>query len=294
MALIFPSDLGNYGFPYWMSFAFYAYNGTAVSTGAAFGGGDGAIRLPLPNNLIDTQQINYSEENLNLAVGAMNAAGAGVAGALGAATATSVVNNIPGVGQAINKGAALLNTPGVLQQAGVAINPFLTVLFKSPAFKRFNFRWKLSSSNSTDSATLNSIINTLKFNQLPSTSSILLTYPNIIQPSINAEIQGQYFTFLFKPCVIEQFQVNYAPSGQPAFFGQSFGGGPVEAEIEMSLLEIEWFLQQDYAGLTSAGPSNANPNLPTTIVNSLSTITNAITGLLTTPPTTTSASNVRK
>ena len=120
MALIFPSDLGNYGFPYWMSFAFYSYNGTAISTGVTYGDGNWSIKLPLPNNLIDTQQINYSEENLNLAVGAMNAAGAGVAGALGAAAATSVVNNIPGVGQAINKGAALLNTPGVLQQAGVA------------------------------------------------------------------------------------------------------------------------------------------------------------------------------
>ena len=264
MGLTFPSDLGNYGVSYWMSFAFYAYNGQTVSQNGSFGSGD-AIRLPIPNNLIDTQQINYSDTELPLAVGLSNSLGGGFTGAVVGAGVTAAVNGSPA-----QKLASGLNTPGIAQQGGVAVNPFLTVLFKSPAFKRYRFRWKLSPTNSGDTSSLNAIINLLKYNQLPSQSSILLTYPNIIQPSISVA-GSSYFTFLMKPMVIEQLQVNYTPSGQPAFFNST--QAPVEVELEMSLLEIEWFLQTDYAGLVGGtGVAGVTPAMnPTTqtVVNAL-------------------------
>ena len=62
----------------------------------------------------------------------------------------------------------------------------------------------------------------------------LLTYPNIVQVAVNVN-QGSYFTYMFKPAVIESFNVDFTPQGQPSFFGST--QAPTAVHIDMNLLE---------------------------------------------------------
>lgn len=221
-SMAFPWDLEKQ--PYWMSFAFVAYSKT-VTKGRAIDQNlyfedTGMIRLPLPNSMVDDQQVNYSAEPLNTAV-LMNKT---VADAASAAT-------------------------------GTITNPLLTVLFKSPAFKKLQFEWKLAPSNESESRTINSIINTIKYNMLPSKgiSGALLSYPNVVQLTIGSR-SADYFSYYFKPAVIETFSVNYTPSGTPSFFGTT--KAPTEVQIRLGLMEIEYWLAEDYG----AGRENSVDN----------------------------------
>ena len=81
----------------------------------------------------------------------------------------------------------------------------------------------------------------------------MLTYPNVVQVSAKSA-SGGYFPFFFKPAVIENFQVNYSPQGQPSFFGST--NAPTAVEIRMTLHEIEFWLQEDFGT-----PQNGGMNL---------------------------------
>jgi hypothetical protein len=220
----FPWDLVKQ--PYWMSFSFYEYKAIAPNVSNLqqlynknanqniYFNDMGTIRLPLPNSMVDDQQVNYQAEPLTPNI-QMNKTASDVA---------SVVS-------------------------GSVLNPLLTVMFKSPAFKKFNFDWKLAPSNANESRTVNSIINTFKYNMLPGTGAggTLLTYPNIVQITISAN-SPDYFTYVFKPAVIESFSVNYTPSGQPSFFGATYA--PTEVQIRLGIMEIEYWLASDYGADT--------------------------------------------
>jgi hypothetical protein len=151
---------------------------------------------------------------------------------------------------------------------GLSINPFMTVVFKTVAYKKHSLAWKLTPVNAAESVTVNKIINTLKYNELPgiAAGAALFTYPNVVQITISnvvADQQGQYFTFVFKPAVIQAVSVNYTPGGQPAFFNNT--NAPSEVEIALSLSEIELWTQNDFtqgaAPVTQAGGAafGANP-----------------------------------
>jgi hypothetical protein len=104
---------------------------------------------------------------------------------------------------------------------------------------------------------LNQIINTFRYNQLPSQfkagNGVLLGYPNIVQITVSCN-SSTYFSYVFKPAVLETVEVNFTPSSQPSMFGTT--NAPTELELRLGLLEIEFWLQSDYAG---SGPQQ---NLP--------------------------------
>ena len=234
---------------YWMSFAFYEYQRPAFQGNPVLSD-NGAVRLPLPNQMVDALGATYSEESLSTAVGAGinqlsagNVNGQGALNAVGAATAGGLVGAAAGV---LNMAGQ--NTAGAVGQlAGVALNPFLTVMYKGPQFRKNTFSWILAPTNAQESATIAAIINTFKFNMTPTVSGAvggsLLTYPNVVQVSAR-NATGGYFPFFFKPAVIENFQVNYSPQGQPSFFGST--DAPTAVEIRMTLHEIEFWLQDDF------------------------------------------------
>lgn len=282
-SLTFPGDLVSY--PFWMSFSFYQYRRpnvgynpnsfnrgiTSISQqfmpngvqGPTTGGGilnsvGNTIRLPLPNQMVDNQEVQYTEEEAGLTAGmAINAFQQSGGGGVGAAKAVGVaaLGGLLGADRLSSSKAAALAT----QMMGVAVNPFLTVLFKSPKFKRHQLSWRLSPTNVKESATLNTILTTFRYNQLPSMSGAaggaLLTYPNIVQISVS---NSSSFLYRFKPAVIESLSINFTPGGQPSFFGRS--GTPTEIEIRLSLLEIEYYLQDDY-GIPNTGGRDVGEDL---------------------------------
>lgn len=280
--LTFPPQLATY--TYWMTFRFYSYNIPPVP---GFGAPNAVLqqlsvmRLPLPNSMIDHQDIVFSVEDMGLIAGSALArlqqipngtagqqAAALAAGGLLGAGATAGVN----IG---NRGLPGGNAGGgniILQTQGVAVNPFLSVMFKSPAFKKHAFKWKLSPVNQNESVIMNNIINTFRYNQLPALSSAfggtMLSYPNIVQVSVSvastpSNWQGSNFTYAFKPAVLESFAVNFTPSGQPSFFGTT--SAPTETEISVSLLEVEYWLRDSWA----QGPGATGGQSVENLLNSL-------------------------
>lgn len=256
LSLAFPENLVSYD--YWMTFAFYQYKrplvgsrnpNVSATTGGTIIAGQ-TFRLPLPNQMVDSQDVTYSEEDLGLAAGmgvnAYQSMNGGV-GSVAALAAGVLASKSPVEDALTGKKAQLLG-----QLAGVTANPFLTVMFKSPKFKRHQFSWRLSPTNITESQKLNTILTMLRSNQLPdmsgSAGGALLTYPNIVQINVS---NPSSFLYRFKPAVIETLSINFTPGGQPSFFGSS--KAPTEVEIRLSILEIEFYLQRDYADPSTAG-----------------------------------------
>lgn len=268
-SLVFPRNLIDYSF--YFTFNFYQYNvplgggQTANPTASVVLTSLGTIRLPFPNQMVDHQDVVFAVEELGLVAGAALArfqqSGSWKDAAAGAATGLTV-DALRNIGNAI-PGSGGNGGNVVLQTQGLAVNPFLSVMFKSPAFKKHAFKWKLSPVNEAESADLNTIVNTFRFNQLPSAtaafSGALLAYPNIVQVTVSGSVPPEFsgtsmFSYTFKPAVIESFAVNFAPNGQASMFGTT--GAPTEVEINMSLLEIEYWLQNDY-GINPTTRGNA-------------------------------------
>ena len=269
----FPGDLINTasGRTFYMTLWFYQYQRPSVYV-TPYLNPIGQIVLPIPVNLIDAQTENWTQQDnasspavgaaldaaaKSIATGAttiatLGNAGAAAIGAAGAQTASNLGNTIGSAVGITNGGAQ------ALQLAGLAINPFLTVLFTSPVFKRYQFSWVFTPVNQQESDTLKFILNKLRYHQLPdailgTTAGSLLQYPDICVPVINPT--GYVYTF--KRCVIEGSSVNYAPGSTPGFFNNSSpsvnGNAPVTVTLTLSLLEIEY-------GLKSTVFNTSDPN----------------------------------
>lgn len=231
----------------------------------------GSIALPLPSDLVDRATLSYSEEKLGLATGSallaaentfnsQNGSLSDRIAAAGEALATGAVNvgtaiGAQKVGEAVNKfvggdvSSSIVKATSAL--TGVVQNPFLTVLFNSPAFKRHMFSWNLIPETAQDSENLNFILNKLRFHAHPGINggvlgtnvgeNMLLSYPDMIKPTL----LPAGFLYDLKYCVIENMSVDYAPGSLPSFFPTN---GPSAIRLSLSLLEIEFWTQGDFDG----------------------------------------------
>jgi hypothetical protein len=244
--LQFPTDLINdtAGRNYYMTLQFQSYERRAITDRAFVRATDG-IRLPIPNNLVDTTQVSYSDQALGPAGGAAIEAAdeikksGGSAGSIGQGT----LDILNGLAQGGAAQAAPLTTKVLSQTFGVAQNPMLTVLFESPTFKEHQFSWKLSPNNQQESNTIRDIINTFKSHMLPGLTDApggsLLSYPDIVNITI---YPNDEYLYKFKPCVITSMSINFAPGNTPSFFNTK---APTEVQITINLKETEYWLQQD-------------------------------------------------
>jgi hypothetical protein len=214
----------------------------------------GGIRLPIPNNLVDTTKVTYGEEGSDSAQGAgieaglkggnAQGGGGGFVGGLASAAAGALAGKAVSTAANLASGLTGVSTGQGLQLGGLAQNPFLTVLFKSPTFKRHSFKWRLMPNNQQESDIIKNIIETFRSNMLPamapSAGGTLLTYPNMAQISL---YPNESYLYKFKPCVIESMSVNFAAAGSPSFFKGS--NAPTAVEISIDFLEIEYWLKED-------------------------------------------------
>jgi hypothetical protein len=262
-SITFPTDLiaSESNRNYYMSFRFSKYRRRSIFERTAFTPTGASLILPIPNNLTDTQAVSWADDGASPAVGAgiegaLKGFGDGGGGLMGAieATARAGVGATEGAALSAAKGVAdKANIPidQVLQMAGVAINPFLTLLFKSPTFKTHTFSWKLSPNNVQESERLRNIISMFRRHMLPaaapSTGGTLLTYPDIVEINL---FPNESFLYKFKPCVVESMSVNFAPNAGPSFFKNS--NAPTEIQLSINLKEIEYWLQDDVDDFYSA------------------------------------------
>jgi hypothetical protein len=253
--LVFPSDLENYGFH--IAFEFRKWQRRSIKERDFFAA-QGSVRLPIPQNMVDNQQVQWGEQSNNPVMGTLIDAGAGKGNLSqgdvwskfkGLLDAGLDPRNWGGMGAA---GAAALaqrtfgqDTTGQgLALFGVAINPFLTVVFQSPMYKRHQFAWRLSPTNPDESEALVKILAKFKQHMLPSQTNwlggTLLNYPDIMFVTLYPRDRCLY---KFKRCVVEMAQVNYAPNSPAAFFDST--KAPQEVILTLNLLEIEYWTQED-------------------------------------------------
>ena len=249
--LQYPSNLDTSN--YYMMFQFVQYERPNIFS-SGYNRAKGGVALPLPVQLKDSQSIGFTEEGNNPAVaGAVENA---IASAGGSRNIAAKV--LSGIGGAIAGGAAGLGLSQAqtaaasmgtsvnygLSLTGVSVNPFLTVLFNSPKFKRHTFSWVFTPSNASDSKGVAAITNAFKYHSLPDLSGAsagtLLSYPDMLYISIYPENDYMY---KFKPCVIENVTVDYAEQGPSFFTGTR---APTAVKFSIALLEIEYQLKKDY------------------------------------------------
>lgn len=212
------------------------------------------ITLPLPQQMVDSHSVNYDQEALGQGLGATTELGSNLMGAM--------AGNMSNIGQALGGvlgagGASFLegvrnltgiNAAGLTQAlAGVAPNQFLTILLKGPQYKKHSFTWKMSPRNEGESESIRSIIALLNNSMAPGmkagTGNAFFSFPKIVTISF---MPNSNVLYRFKPAVIENMTVNYAPSGAPAFYRRT--EAPDTVEIKLDFLEVEYWLTGDFGG----------------------------------------------
>lgn len=214
-----------------------------------------SIVLPIPSNLNEAFNVEYDTPALGPVVGA----------------AVEGIGNIlrtvqdEGVGQAVDnisaaklasagkdavlagvlKGVSAVNeTAGNIAAAtvGIAPNPHLATIFRNIGMRTHSFSYRFAPNSETELRNIKNIIKELKQRMLPGLSkdnNILFTFPDLCDISFGPSKEKPY---TIKTCVLESLNVNYAPSGTPAFFKT---GDPVEVEINMTFKETKVFTRED-------------------------------------------------
>lgn len=266
--------MGNYRFPLdlinsatgknsYMNISFQRYQRRSIFTAPIFKTYSG-IQLPIPANLTDSQSVSWNTQGAPAAVGAAienflkdnpNSSTQGLSKL--ESLLDSGAAGIVGYGaDKINKILGNTNVAQGLSIAGMAINPFLSVLFQHPNFKTHQFTWELYPRNVDESNTLVAIIMSLKSNMLPalvpSTGGIFMSYPNLAWISLYPR---QEYLYSFKPAALVTTTVDYAPNG-PSFFKNS--NAPTGIVLTLGFMEVEYWLKDD---IENGGKTRANPNL---------------------------------
>jgi hypothetical protein len=237
------------------------------------------IYMPLPQELLDPTQIEWSLTTLNTVgnlanlPGATNAADAATATAAAAgmsllepgikamASTTERLSKVGGstLGQITSSavsGASQNIVTLIEQSLGAVPNPNPSYAFRGPSLRTYSFSWIIHPRNETESQNMMNIINALKKHALPGTkigtNTALLDYPSMCQVNLkpwdngSGPYQWGENTFIkYKKSVITGISANFAPNGVPAFFRGS-RKAPVFAALTISFAEIEFFTDLDY------------------------------------------------
>jgi hypothetical protein len=227
---VYPPDVGRY----YMQLDFGDYKrpspfaNTIMST-------EYTVVLPIPNNLVESYDLNWTTLSLGLigdVADAMTTGGGSTDPVqVGKSALGSIVGNIsPEALVAIEQGI------------GATANPNVTAAFKGIQLRQHQFAWTFAPKTPEESRTIQKIIKNIRKRILPamnSGSTSLLGYPSMVTPSIHPYVDGGKPLYDFKKCVVPKMSVAYSPTGIPSFFkGTNL---PTFVQLSLNLLEIEYF-----------------------------------------------------
>jgi hypothetical protein len=257
--ITFPSDLIQSNRDFYVSFKFQQYEKRSIAN-SPFLRSSGGIRLPLPGNLKDNLSVTYNPDSLGPAAGAGLESIVGESpmpeGTIAAAaeTAKRAALTVASIaeGRALEVAQKELGTiaEAAFAYSGVAANPYQTILFKNPNFKKHNFSWKLMPRDEYESNKIRDLIRTFQYHMSPGVSrgpGLFFSYPSMVIVSL---FPSSEFLYRFKPCVVETVDVNYAAGSGPSFFKRS--QAPSAITLSIQLQEIEYWINDDY------DPNNTN------------------------------------
>lgn len=292
--LQFPADLGAHSMLMIFNDYVYQRPGTrelnkvGASTFTARNlAGKTAILLPLPANIEDSYSIrvqgfeaDISGEQVSASAASLARSSIGnnqdisvgeLASILGNALPDIDWNNIFSTNMRdISRNIAFLGRrslekvlPGASRNVDVGLgntlNPKASLYFDGVNLKQPTFSWTLAPTEESESETIKTITDTIKQKSLPTYGSgvglqrAILNYPSTVDIFFFG-IQQEYFVF-YKTCMVQQFTVNYTPSGL-AFVK---GGKPAIINMTMGLMEMDIHTAEDYGG-SSTWVQNQNTN----------------------------------
>lgn len=215
----FPSDLVADGRNFYTQIQFVSYS-FPFSSGT-YRQPSGGMYLPIPRKLNDLQTVTWQEESL------LN---------LGANIAQTF-----NIGQrAVQAASGAGGVAGAL--AGLAINPFLFMMFKHPNFKQHTLTWTFAPTNEQESITLAAVIRQFKFHMLPTSQfgGLAYGYPSIALIKL---YPSEVFTFAFKPCAVLAVETDFTGAGSPSYFKN---GAPTVVNLTVQLKEIDLWTKNNY------------------------------------------------
>ena len=246
--LQFPADRGKY----YMTLGLNTYQrggGNLMSVILGSLTTEGNIILPLPQQMVDSHSVNYEQQEIGQFTGAATETISGVLGRSLTNIEQGSKNLVAAIGTAAGKAFDQLTGGNVTGAAraltGLAPNQFLTVLLKGPQYKKHSFTWKLSPRNPAESESIRYIIETLNNAMAPGISGGrgFFKFPKVVALSF---MPNSNVLYRFKPCIIENMTVNYAPSGAPAFYRRT--EAPDTVELKLDFMELEFWLAGDFGG----------------------------------------------
>jgi hypothetical protein len=146
---------------------------------------------------------------------------------------------------------------------GTAVNPQATLSFEGVNLRTFSFDWTLYPESIDEALAIKKIIRSIKRNILPKVEGIgddsnanvpgtlssntlaraFLAYPSVV--SINLlGIDESHFP-KFKPCMVDNINIDYGASGEIVI---AEGGVPQGVKISMTFKELEIQTAEDYEG----------------------------------------------
>ena len=221
------------------------------------------IRLPIPQQLIDSFNISVSGNNMDLLgnfqeSAQMQAAGITLADKFNAETqgsnAAGSIMSMVGMVAALTPGISDSNLARFSQsQLGVVRNPHLTTIFEGVALKTYQFEWRLSPKSEKEALMMNRMIDYIKAFMHPEIvgGGFALDYPYLatvefVTGSSSANLPNVSDSF------ITGLSINSTGGGTAAFYRD---GNPVIIDIQMSFQEIDIKTRGNFAAGKTGNPS---------------------------------------
>lgn len=247
---VFPSDI-NELVNNRMTMSIHEYKRGNPMTPGSISEALATVVLPLPEGLRDDVNLRFTEESSDFAGGflANFAEGGPTAAQQIAAGAGRFANKITSAIGAIGDARTGDSTIGdamrlATRAANYAQNPNLALTFEGVALRDHNFTWELVAKSKEESATLKTMLNTLKKAVLPRKyegANFSFAYPYIFrfsfQPSSLMKISNL-------GCVCEGMSVNPASGGTYAFFEGT--NDPAVISLQMRFKERAVLTAEDY------------------------------------------------
>lgn len=243
---------------YRMNIMLAPYDDTVALRNASIASHDCIITLPVPSAIQDATGLDYSNVNLGMFGGEFLKAAQDVY-----RDYDKTGDPVGSLRRAIGRGYNELKTrdlqeallrrvvAGQSQALGAAFdltagstpNPHVAVTFNNVKLRTFAYSWRFSPNSKEESEAVVNIVKTFNSRILPGKGNdYLLKYPN--QCLIKLDPVQLNELMKYRPCVITDMSVNYAPSGIPAFFAGT--NLPVEIELALSFQEIQIRTAEDY------------------------------------------------
>jgi hypothetical protein len=228
---------------YQLDKSFFGTGGVALSPGNSFTRQSNTTRIAESIALfMPSAQLNFTSLNeytdVSLTSFTADLAKAGIAivgevfgGAVGAAINKFVSGPLAGVGQIVSDVAQLTGNP---------INPKIEVVFSKTALREFVFEFLMYPTTPAESDTIKEIVKTLRFHAAPELNPATkgLTYIPPANFDITFYNRGQENTNIprINTCVLEQIDVNYAPT---ALWSTFYNGQPHAVQMVLRFRELE-------------------------------------------------------